>query len=148
MRKLHHTSVLAAALALACGVGLATAGDGDGGKSHAGDLADAKFLGHKVIGGGYAAFESDGAPGDNSYWVFAQGIGRWSTGRWYADVYIDYGGFQFDFEALYTVDCLEVDRTTREAWIGGTIIESNDPANVGNRAFLYVRDGGSDGPDL
>lgn len=102
-----------------------------------------------VIGGGYAAFDVDGAPGDNLYWVFARGgPGRSERGRWYADVFIDFGGFQFDFEALYTVDCLLIDGETGEAWVEGTIIESNDDANLGNRAFLYVLDGGPGGQDF
>lgn len=103
----------------------------------------------KVIGGGYAAFVSDGAPGDNSYWVFAREKpnGR-PVGRWYADVVIHFPGFTWTFEALYSVDCLEVDSSTHTAWVEGTVIDSPNPDELGVRAFLWIKDGAADGvPD-
>lgn len=96
----------------------------------------------RVVGGGYAAFESNGAPGDNSYWVFAKekANGR-PTGQWYADVVIEFPGFTFIFDALYSVDCIEVDDATGTAWIDGTVIESPNPDDIGVRATLWIRDG-------
>lgn len=102
---------------------------------------ESRLFGHTVFGGGYADFTVGTAPGQNSYWVYAQGIGRFAFGRWYADVRI---GFTtpYDFRALYSVDCVEVDRTTKEAWIDGTVIQTNSPTSLGRRAFLYIKDGG------
>lgn len=150
MRMITAIPALAAALVLASPV---VAADRPARLDNAAEMAgielDKRLTGHTVFGGGYAAFDAGGSPGENSYWVFAQGIGRFAFGRWYADVFIDFGGFQFDFRALYTVDCVEVDRNTKEAWIDGTIIESNDPDNLGGRAFLYIKDGGGiDGADF
>lgn len=96
----------------------------------------------RIVGGGYAAFESNGSPGDNSYWVFAREKRNGSpAGQWYADVLIEFPGFTYSFEALYSVDCIEVDYTTGTAWIDGTVIDSPDPDNIGLRAFLWIRDG-------
>jgi hypothetical protein len=95
-----------------------------------------------VIGGGYAAFESNGAPGENSYWVFARERPNGEpSGEWYADVVIHFPGFTWVFKALYSVDCLEVDHLSNTAWIEGTVIDSPDPSNLGVRAFLWLRDG-------
>ena len=105
---------------------------------------------HFAIGTGYADFVlDDGSEGDNRYWTaaFLDRKGQ-PQGFWAADVYIDFGGFVFDFEVIYTVDCLEIDRTTREAWIEGVVIRANDPEFLGRRAFLYVKDGGPRGEDL
>ncbi len=100
----------------------------------------------KVIGGGYAAFVSNGSPGDNSYWVFArQKPNGQPAGRWYADVVIDFPGFLYEFQALYSVDCLEIDRATNTAWIDGTVIESPNPNEIGLRAFLWIKDGSPTG---
>ncbi len=155
-----RASVQISALALAMTIALAAAADASAQErpapaaaalDHADEMAgidlDSKLFGHSVFGGGYADFVSSGAPGENSYWVFAQGLGRFAFGRWYADVFIDFGNFQYDFRALYSVDCIEVNRATREAWIDGTVIESNLPTSVGRRAFLYIKDGGGIGGD-
>jgi hypothetical protein len=133
--KLRSILILAAALALpswpAAAAGKATFGYG------------------VVTGGGYAAFDAGGSPGDNLYWVSSFGGPRLNRGLWYADVFIDFpGSGDFDFEALYQTDCVFVDRHTREAWIDGTIIQSNDPANLGLRATLYINDGGPGGDDF
>ncbi|WP_420454301.1 hypothetical protein [Rubrivirga sp.] len=107
---------------------------------------------HSVIGSGYADFDDDGqgGAGDNLYFVDATVDSDGQTaGTWRADVFIDYGGGTvFDFEALYSVDCLEVDATTKEAWVEGVVFEANDPEFLGRRAFLYVRDGDPGGDDL
>ncbi|WP_420454299.1 hypothetical protein [Rubrivirga sp.] len=105
---------------------------------------------HKAVGSGYADFVLDGgAEGENRYWTSAHRDpnGR-LRGTWRADVYIDFGSFVFDFEATYTVDCLEVDPDTREAWVEGTVFRANDPEFLGRRAFLYLKDGGPGGQDL
>lgn len=110
---------------------------------------DKNAFGYGVVtGGGYAAFDAGGSPGDNLYWVSAVGGPRHNTGLWYADVFIDFPGNDFNFEALYKVDCMFVDRRTKEAWVDGTVIESNNPANVGVRATLYIQDGGPGGDDF
>lgn len=101
-----------------------------------------------VTGAGYATFDAGGSPGDNLYWVSAVGgPGKVNRGLWYADVFIGFPSGAFDFEALYTVDCMFVDRRTKEAWIDGTIIESNSPARIGLKATLYLKDGGPGGED-
>ncbi len=95
-----------------------------------------------VIGGGYAAFQSGGVSGENSYWVFARERPNGQpTGEWYADVVIEFPDFTWVFKALYSVECLEVDHVNNTAWIEGTVIDSPDPANIGVRAFLWIRDG-------
>lgn len=146
MQRLRITSALALALALAA----LPLGAKENRSARTPDEMfaldlDGKRLGHTVYGGGYASFDAGGVTGENSYWVFAQGIGPLSFGRWYADVRIPFSPNPFDFRALYSVDCVEVDRGTREAWIDGTIIDSNVPANIGRRAFLYLQDGGGIG---
>jgi len=129
MRKRPGLSVLAAATVLLLGVNAAPA-----------DAHPQKR--DNVIGGGYASFESNGAPGENSYWVFAQEKPNGQPmGQWYADVVIEFPGFTWVFKALYSVDCLEVDHATKTAWIEGTVIDSPDPGNIGIRAFLWIRDG-------
>jgi len=108
----------------------------------------AGFQLNSVVGGGYDSFTASNGPGDGdeSFWVSAQGLGRYAIGRWYADVYIKRAdGSIFDFEALYTVNCVEVNRVTKESWIIGTVIESNNPAVIGVRALLYIKDGGGAG---
>jgi hypothetical protein len=127
---------------LACAVAAQAKPDADHAAEMSGIEIESKLFGHTVFGGGYADFTSGGAPGANSYWVFAQGIGRLGFGRWYADVRIGFTPTPYDFRALYSVDCIEVDRSTREAWIDGTVLDSNRPANIGRRAFLYIKDGG------
>lgn len=113
------------------------------------EASDKQFGGYgTVTGGGYAVFDAGGAPGDNLYWVSAAGGPRVNHGLWYADVFIGFPGGDFDFEALYKVDCLFVSRHTGEAWIDGTVTQSNDPDNVGVRATLYVQDGGPGGDDF
>ena len=104
----------------------------------------------RVIGSGYADFvTSDGGVGDNRYWVDAYLVGEDSIrGVWRADVLIDYGGFVFDFEATYSVDCLEIDMDTREAWVEGVVFKANSDEYLDRRAFLYVKDGGPGGTDL
>lgn len=111
--------------------------------------ADKKLAGYGVVtGGGYATFDAGGAPGDNLYWVSVVGGPRANTGLWAADVFIDFPTNDYDFEALYRTDCVFVSRQTGEAWIDGTIIESNNPNNLGVRATLYIQDGGSGGDDF
>lgn len=104
---------------------------------------------HRAVGSGYADFVlDDGSEGENRYFSNARVAPDGTTqGGWRADVYIDFGGFIFDFEVLYTVDCLEVDPVTREAWVEGTVFEANDPEFLGQRAFLYIQDGGPGGDD-
>ena len=149
MRALARLTTLAASLVFATVAGAAESDASPSLSGNSEELAginlDSKLFGHSVFGGGYADFSAGGAPGENSYWVFAQGIGRFAFGRWYADVFIDFPTNDYDFRAMYSVDCIEVDRRTREAWIDGTVIESNKPANIGVRAFLYIKDGGGIG---
>ncbi len=122
-----------------------TAWDEDSDDDSAGDRhwrRDVSF----VVGGAYTAMrETNVEPNFSWYLKRTYAVVRtWRGAR--GHIFLDYREDYDDggvFETTYVIkaDCLEVDKSTREAWIGGEVVYVDGPfPNLGDRIVEYADD--------
>jgi hypothetical protein len=99
-----------------------------------------------VAGFGQNEFEESGNPG---VWSHAFAVRTLPNGRGAGTVrvelLIEYPEGALDIEYTSDVDCVEIDRRTGEAWIGGTIIDTNVPDLLNVYVVDYAQNGGKNG---
>jgi hypothetical protein len=99
-----------------------------------------------IAGFGQNEFDESGNPG---VWSHAFAVKTLPNGRGAGTVRVEllivYPEGPLDIEYTSDVDCVEIDRRTGEAWIGGTIIDTNVPDLLNVYVVDYAQNGGKNG---